>query len=85
MTLEKIVAELSGFTADQWESLTDTQLEEKLKPCLCITRPEQAALTRSVSKQTSMPFISPAKANALKLLADQGIDISDLMRKKRKK
>lgn len=49
MTLEKLL----GYTAAEWESLSDAQLEAILSPYFKVTRPESSG--KSISKSASKP------------------------------
>jgi len=82
MTLE----ELYDMNADQLEKLTDAQVIELFAPFFNVTRPELVERARAASRPIEPPkYISPAKQNALNLLKESGIDLSELNLTKRRK
>lgn len=83
MTLE----ELWEKTGDELGAMTDEQLLEFFRPYLTVTRPELADKpSRKVvpTFQNPVQALSPAKQKALALLAEEGVDLSVLNRKKRR-
>lgn len=85
MTLE----ELTSYSADKLEKMTDAELLEHFKPFLDVTRPERASVRRVITQNNNskQPAITmtPEKQKAFELLANQGVDIAELLRRKKKK
>ena len=79
MTLE----ELCGFTADQWDKLTDKDLERLAEPFKNVTRPEYAPKPTSVAKKFEP--VDPRLRRNAELLAGLGVDISHLLVPHRRK
>lgn len=75
MTIE----ELLECSAAQLKAMTDEQLMEHFKKYLDVTRPERVQANKP--KQEQLIYIPPTKAAALKMLEDQGVDLSFLRKK----
>lgn len=78
MTIE----ELADLSADELCKLSNEELTKILSPYFAVTRPEM--IVRTEKKQEAPVYISPQKQAALALLAEEGVDISFLNRKKKK-
>ena len=78
MNLEDL-AELSG---DKLKFLSDAELVEILKPYFEVTRPELAPKKQQGLRQETLQ-LSPEKRAALAMLAESGVDLSFLRKKKR--
>lgn len=79
--------ELADNTADKLAALTNEQLEEILKPYFPQTRPELVRLNKpSMVRLKNEPVkqLDAVKQAALKKLAEQGIDLSDLFKRKKR-
>lgn len=87
MTLE----DLLDCDADKLIAMSDEELLNHFKPYLNVTRPElaRAASTstnvgRHYAEQKQLPIYNERQQAALKLLAEQGVDISFTNRRKKK-
>lgn len=78
MTIE----ELANWPADKLKALTKEQLYELCKEWFPKTRPEMIERKPTANSQAQM-ILSPEKRKALAMLADEGVDISFVNRKKR--
>ena len=73
--------ELADLTSDKLCKLTDKELIEILSPFFTVTRPE--LVVRKTAIKTEAMLLSPEKRKAFALLAEEGIDL-DFLRRKRK-
>ena len=79
--------ELAEFTADKLSKLSTQELEVLLAPYFNVTRPERVVkqkATNSVQVAMSTPM-STAKKRALELMKQEGLDLSFLSHKSKKK
>jgi hypothetical protein len=82
MTLE----ELYDRNADQLAAATDAECIAIFAPFFNVTRPELVERARAATRVMEPPkYVSPAKQNALNMLKESGIDLSELGLRKRKK
>lgn len=81
MTIE----ELADLSADKLEALSNDQLTAILSPFYNVTRPELVQRNEPVSKVSSIvtASMSPEKRRALEALAQTGLDLSFLNKKKK--
>jgi hypothetical protein len=79
MTLEQLL-ECDAATL---EKMTDEQLLEHFKPYLTVTRPELVVRKTNEPKPQQV-YIPPAKKAALALLAEEGIDLSFVNKRKKR-
>ncbi len=81
MTIEEVLE----CSASQLEAMSDAELLKHFQQYLDVTRPERVA----ERKQTNNPkphvqiYLSPAKKAAMAMLADEGVDLSFLNRRKK--
>lgn len=80
MTIEQVVEALPG----ELEAITDEQWLIFFKDSLDVTRPERVA-ERKPKQEQQLIYIPPAKAAALRMLEEQGVDLSYLKKKFRTK
>jgi hypothetical protein len=82
MTIE----DLANLDGDELRKLTPEQLDIILRPYYPLTRPEQRVRKEPEQpKQTLMSTLTPAKRAALAELAQEGLDLSFMQRKIKKK
>ena len=79
MTIE----ELADLSADKLSKLTDSELDEILKPYYTATRPEMIVRKQHVTEPVI--YLSPQKKLALEMLREQGVDVDALLKRKRMK
>lgn len=83
MTLE----ELADNTADKLEALSQEQLEAILKPYFPQTRPEIVQVNRPNVRISNEPavILTKEKQAALALLAAEGCDVSELLKRRKRR
>lgn len=79
MTIEEIVE----CDADTLEKMSDEELLKHFQKYLTVTRPELAVKPSTKKSTEPAIYISPQKQEALRLLAESGVDISFIKRKKK--
>jgi len=65
------------------EKITDVELKAHFEPFLNVTRPE-LVVKKSVGREPERIYTSPNQQKTLKFLEEQGLDVSLLMRKRKK-
>lgn len=88
MTLEQLL----DCDADKLIAMTDAELLEHFKPYLSVTRPELARAAHAnqgagkhYSEQKELPIYNDKQRAALELMAANGVDISFMNRRFKKK
>lgn len=87
MTPEQLI----DCDAAQLIAMSDVELLEHFKPYLNVTRPELAraastytSVGKHYAEQKQLPIYTDKQQAALKLLAEQGVDVSFMNRRKKK-
>lgn len=73
--------DLTELSAAKLKALSDAELTEILKPYFTVTRPE--LVVRKTVVKTEAAFLSPEKRKAFALMAEEGIDLEFLRRKRK--
>ena len=84
------INDLATLSGPELKKLTDTQLDEILRPYYPLTRPEYKKPRADgggggYKQQTLLSTLTPAKREALKDLEESGIDLSFMNRRIKRK
>jgi hypothetical protein len=78
------IDQLLGLNADEWDKISDEQLEAIFRPMFNVTRPDIAPKHHTRKQELVVQFMSPNKKAAIEALQLDGFDLSFLKKRKRK-